>query len=163
LARALNISGLVTVENCAFDSESGDYIAGGRGISSMTREKLPMPPVLVVDDEPLIRWSLSERLTDDGYPVLQASSGAEALAVLATVAGEPAIVLLDLRLPDVNDLTLFRRIRALRPDVPVILITAHGSAEDAAAAMAEGAYRVVTKPFDVARIAAIVHEARGHS
>jgi DNA-binding NtrC family response regulator len=140
--------------------ESAASIPAARGISSMTRGIVPMPVVLVVDDEPLIRWSLSERLIEDGYPVRQASNGAEALAVLATLDGQPAIVLLDLRLPDVQNLTLFRKIRALRPEVPVILITAHGSAEDAEEAMAEGAYRFVGKPFDVAEIAALVNEAR---
>ncbi len=119
-----------------------------------------MPAVLVVDDETLIRWSLSERLTEEGYPVRQASSGAEAMAVLSTLAGQPAVVLLDLRLPDVNDLALFRRIRRERPDVPVILMTAHGAAEEAQAALAEGAFRFVGKPFDVAEIASLVGEAR---
>ncbi|HSF99662.1 MAG TPA: response regulator [Vicinamibacterales bacterium] len=119
-----------------------------------------MPAVVVVDDEALIRWSLSERLTEDGYPVRQASTGAEALAVLSALTHQPAIVLLDLRLPDVNDLTLFRRIRALRPDVPVILITAHGSAEEAQQALAEGAFQFVSKPFDVADIADLVDQAR---
>jgi len=126
----------------------------------MTREKLPMPVVVVIDDEALIRWSLSERLTEEGYPVRQASTGAEALTVLASLGRHPTVVLLDLRLPDVSDLTLFRRIRERWPDVPVILMTAHGSAEEAQAAMAEGAFRFVGKPFDVAEIAALVGEAR---
>jgi len=119
-----------------------------------------MPVVVVIDDEALIRWSLSERLTEEGYAVRQASTGTEALAVLASIGGQPAVVLLDLRLPDVSDLTLFRRIRAQWPDVPVILMTAHGSAEEAQAAMAEGAFRFVGKPFDVADIAALVEQAR---
>jgi DNA-binding NtrC family response regulator len=119
-----------------------------------------MPAVLVVDDEVLIRWSLSERLAEEGYPVRQASSGAEAISVLSMLVDQPTIVLLDLRLPDVNDLTLFRRIRSLRPDVPVILMTAHGSAEQAQEAMAEGAFRFVGKPFEMAEIAALVGEAR---
>ena len=119
-----------------------------------------MPVVVVIDDEALIRWSLSERLNEEGYGVLQASSGAEALAVLASIAGQAAIILLDLRLPDVSDLTLFRRIRVERPDVPVILMTAHGSPEDERDALAEGAFRFVGKPFDVAEITALVDEAR---
>lgn len=119
-----------------------------------------MPAVLVVDDEALIRWSLSERLAEEGYPVRQASSGAEALTVLSALVDHPTVVLLDLRLPDVNDLSLFRKIRSMRPDVPVILMTAHGSAEDADEAMAEGAFRFVAKPFDVAQMTALVAEAR---
>ena len=119
-----------------------------------------MPVVLIVDDEALIRWSLTERFTEEGYVVRQASSGAEALAVLASLSGHPVVVLLDLRLPDVGDLSLFRRVRAVRPDAPVILMTAHGSAEDAAEAMAEGAFQFVAKPFDVADMTALVGEAR---
>lgn len=130
------------------------------GEKRMSREKLPMPTVLVVDDEPLIRWSLSERLAEDGFPVRQASSGQEATIVMASLAGQPLIVLLDLRLPDVTDLSLFRRIRVDRPDAPVILISAHGSGDDQRTVMAEGAFRCVGKPFDVAAIALLVGEAR---
>ena len=97
----------------------------------MTRKKLPTPTVLVVDDEPLIRWSLSEGLADAGYAVRQAASGAEALEALAVSGKEPLIVVLDLRLPDVHDLSLLRNIRASRPEVPVVIMTAHGTSEDA--------------------------------
>jgi len=122
-----------------------------------------MPVVLVVDDEALIRWSLSERLAEEGYTVRQASSGAEAVAVLAALAGRRVIVVLDIRLPDVNDLELFRRIRADRPEVPVIVMTAHGSPEDAREALASGAIGFIGKPFDVARMLALVGKARAES
>ena len=87
--------------------------------------------MLVVDDEALIRWSLSEGLADAGYAVRQAASGAEALRALETSGKEPLIVVLDLRLPDVHDLSLLRKIRARRPEVPVLMMTAHGTADDA--------------------------------
>jgi DNA-binding NtrC family response regulator len=122
----------------------------------MTHGKIPTPTVLVVDDEPLIRWSLTEGLTDVGYDVREAGSGAETRAVLADMREEPLVVLLDLRLPDVSDLSLLETIRAERPDAPVIMMTAHGTADDGARAKALGASAFVGKPFDVAEMVRLV-------
>jgi DNA-binding NtrC family response regulator len=123
------------------------------------REKVRRPLVLVVDDEPLIRWSLSEGLSDAGYRVQQAANGAEARQAVAAAAAAPLIVVLDLRLPDVADLSLLRHIRSCRPDVPVVMMTAHGSADDAHQATSLGAFRFVTKPFDVAEMIGLVDAA----
>ncbi len=125
----------------------------------MDWEKARAPVVLVVDDEPLIRWSLSEGLTEFGFVVRLAGSAAEARAALGALQNEPVIVLLDLRLPDVRDLSLLREIRSRRPDAPVIMMTAHGTADDARQAVALGAYRFVDKPFDVGAIVRMVNEA----
>jgi len=125
----------------------------------MTREIPPKPTVLVVDDEALIRWALSEGLSDAGYPVKLAASGAEARAALYAFNGLPLVVLLDLRLPDVADLSLLREIRTARPEVPVLMMTAHGSSEDAAEAQRLGAVKFVGKPFDVAEFVELVAEA----
>lgn len=128
----------------------------------MTQGKVPMPAVLVVDDEPLIRWSLSEGLTECGHAVRLAANAAEARAVLAGAAGMPMVVLLDLRLPDVVDLSLLREIRTKWPDVPVVMMTAHGMSEDASRAIEMGAYRFVDKPFDVTEMVQLVGEAWSH-
>ena len=113
-----------------------------------------MATVLVVDDEALIRWSLSQALGDAGHHVLQASSRAEARAVLADhECGSEIIVLLDLRLPDVSDLSFLREILTTRAEARVVMMTAHGTAEDAARATALGASGFVSKPFDVEEIA----------
>jgi DNA-binding NtrC family response regulator len=125
----------------------------------MTEKKLPGPVVLVIDDEPLIRWSLSEGLKEQGYAVRQAANGAEAWRELDALRSEPLVILLDLRLPDVGDLSLLRDIRARRPDAPVVMMTAHGSDEDARSAQRLGAFRFVSKPFDVAEIIGLVGEA----
>jgi DNA-binding NtrC family response regulator len=114
--------------------------------------------VLIVDDEALIRWSLSEELSESGYRVRQAQSGAEARAVLATCGKEPLVVVLDLRLPDVSDLSLLREIRRARPDAPVVMMTAWGAADEAAEASRLGA-RFVGKPFDMAEMVRFVGEA----
>ena len=125
----------------------------------MAGEKLPRPVVLVVDDEPLIRWSLSEGLTEKGYCVRQAATGAEARDLIEASLGEPLVIVLDLRLPDVVDLSLLRDIRARRPDAPVVMMSAHGTDEDARSARRLGAFRFVTKPFDVGEMVDFVRDA----
>lgn len=124
----------------------------------MSREIVPRT-VLVVDDEALIRWSLSEGLADAGWTVQQAATGADARAAVRALEGQPFIILLDLRLPDVSDLSLVREIRAARPDVPMIVMTAHGTTDDAAQALAAGVFSFVGKPFDVVEVVALVAAA----
>jgi two-component system response regulator AtoC len=115
--------------------------------------------VLVVDDEPLIRWSLAETLSDRGHTVTEAGDGKEALRVVTLAANRPDVVLLDYRLPDSNDLSLFAAIKRELPEVPIILMTAYGSPEITAGALALGAYRVVNKPFEVQNLVTLVQEA----
>ncbi len=117
---------------------------------------MPTPVVLIVDDEALIRWSLSEGLSDGGYVVRTADTGAEAREAIESLGDQPLVVLLDLRLPDVSDLSLLSDIRARRPDAPVIMMTAHGTPDDAASAKALGVYQFVGKPFDVAEMVQLV-------
>ncbi len=124
----------------------------------MMRGKIPHT-ALVVDDEALIRWSLSEGLSDAGWVVRQAATGAEARAAVASLDGQPFVIVLDLRLPDVSDLSLLLELRARRPDVPLIVITAHGTTEDIRQAEAAGVFRCVGKPFDVASVVALVDQA----
>lgn len=125
----------------------------------MTRENLPIPAVLVVDDEPLIRWSLSEGLADNGYLVELAGNAAEARAALSVLGEQPLVVLLDLRLPDVVDLSLLAEIRRRWPDVRVVMMSAHGTSDDVTRAADLGAIRFVEKPFDVTEVVRIVGEA----
>jgi DNA-binding NtrC family response regulator len=125
----------------------------------MSREIVPKPAVLVVDDEALIRWSLSEALTDAGYATRLAASRAEARIVLASIGQQPLVVVLDMRLPDVNDLSLARELRRGRADAPVILMSAHLGPEDVREAERLGVFRVVSKPFDVAEMVDLVGRA----
>lgn len=129
-----------------------------RGILPMMLGKLPRQ-VLVVDDEALIRWSVSEALADAGWIVRQAATGAEARAAAKTLDGSPFVVLLDLRLPDVADLSLMRELRTHRPDVPIVIMTAHGTMEQNRMAREAGVYRVVEKPFDIGTVVAVLDEA----
>ena len=130
----------------------------------MASKKSPAPRVLVVDDEALIRWSLSESLAEAGYAVSEASDGASAVAQASDGRKFDAIVL-DYRLPDSNDLHLLETIRGLQPTAAVVMMTAFGTPEVTSGALKLGAYRVVAKPFDVhamVELVTVAHEsARG--
>jgi len=117
------------------------------------------PMIIVVDDEALLRWAVAESLTAAGYSVCQAANAADAVRCLDNAKASPLVVVLDLKLPDSNDLTLARKIMADRPDAPVILMTAHGSAQDKAEAEAAGVYKFIQKPFDLSEMTAVVREA----
>ncbi|MEY4095027.1 MAG: sporulation initiation phosphotransferase [Acidobacteriota bacterium] len=104
--------------------------------------------VLVVDDEPLIRWSVAESLSELGFDVEQAGDAASALR-LVTNAGRPfRTVVLDLRLPDMCDLSLLGTLRQLLPDARLILMTAFGAGDVLAEAESLGA-TVLNKPFEL--------------
>ena len=116
-----------------------------------------MQTILVVDDEPLIRWAVREGLENAGYQVIEAGTAREALASLD---GKPVdVALLDVRLPDSDDLGLLRRLRSERPGCRVIMMTAHGTPELLAQAMTEGAFGTVSKPFDMSGMIDLVRAA----
>ncbi|WP_025323898.1 sigma-54-dependent transcriptional regulator [Deferrisoma camini] len=113
--------------------------------------------ILIVDDEALIRKSLGQMLGHKGYDVVTAASAAEARKVFT--AGEFALALLDLRLPDASGIDLLREFKAAQPDLLVIMMTAYGSVETAVEAMRLGAYDYVNKPFKSREIEVIVRLA----
>lgn len=113
--------------------------------------------ILVVDDEKLIRWSLRERLTADGYQVLEAEDIATALSLLKGQSVDLALI--DLRLPDGDGIHLMRQGHRLRPDLTVLIITAHSSIQNAVEAMKSGAYDYVSKPFDMDELSLTVRRA----
>ena len=128
-----------------------------RNIPFMTKKSAPS--VLVVDDEALIRWSLGELLGERGYAVTEAGDARMALSAIENAPQPFDVVLLDYRLPDSGDLRLLEKVRRLLPQARVIMITAHTSPELAQGAVALGAYRVISKPFEVDSVAALVNEA----
>jgi two-component system NtrC family response regulator len=118
------------------------------GIFSVKTENFPQPHVLVVDDEPLIRWSVAESLSDRGMDVEEACDAASALRRVTTAARPFQVVVLDLRLPDMHDLSLLATLRQLLPDARLILMTAFGSPDVITEAALIGA-TVINKPFEL--------------
>src|SRR5262245_35248304 len=116
--------------------------------------------ILIVDDEPFNLDLLSQELTDLGYSVAVAASGAEALALCE--AGPPDLVLLDYMMPGMPGLDVLRELRARDLDVPVVMIPAHGSIDVAVQAMKLAAHDFVPKPFAPDHIALIVGKALEH-
>ena len=147
--------------------EGGSTAAGSetlpRDFSPML-EKTPNVRVLIVDDEPLIRWALGETLVERGYGVLEAGDGQGAVQALGESPRAVEVILLDYRLPDSNSLQLLSRLRTLSPQSQVVLMTAYGTPEIAAEALRLGAYCVVHKPLemqDVADLVSRAHNSRG--
>ena len=117
---------------------------------------MPNATVLIVDDEELIRWSLRERLRDDGYDVLEAGTGKEAYEQFKEGVD---LVLLDYRLPDTDGLSVLRELKKLDPDILVILLTSFVSVETAVESMKLGAFHFTNKPFNVDELSATVARA----
>jgi two-component system nitrogen regulation response regulator GlnG len=121
--------------------------------------------ILVVEDEALIRWSITETLGQEGHTVLEAGNAASAVKAMEDADEDIDVVLLDYRLPDSNDLGLLASVRRLEPRSAVVMMTAYGTPEVTEGALALGAYRVVGKPFDMRGLESLVveaHEARAH-
>jgi two-component system response regulator AtoC len=110
--------------------------------------------ILVVEDESLLRWSITKRLEQEHHTVVEAGTAAEALEK----AGGADLVLLDLKLPD-GGLAVLRRIKEQTPDTLVLLMTAYSSIENAVEAMKLGAYHYLNKPFNLDEMALLVDKA----
>ncbi|MBI2563307.1 MAG: response regulator, partial [candidate division NC10 bacterium] len=101
--------------------------------------------VLIVDDDQAVRQALSRTLEKIGYDVVVAEDGQAGLDRLRQ--GGIHIVLADLKMPKLSGQELLKAAKAIAPDVEVIVITGHGTVEEAVEAMKEGAYDFITKPF----------------
>jgi DNA-binding NtrC family response regulator len=117
--------------------------------------------VLVVDDEQSLRKVLAATLQREGYEVEVAVNGEEALAALDRDGAD--VVVTDLVMPKMDGLSLLRKVVAKHPDVPVIVVTAHGRVDSAVEAMKAGAFDFVTKPFEHAELKAIIAKAARQS
>ena len=114
-----------------------------------------MSRVLLVDDEPAVRFTLAEALGERGLLTVSAASGEEALALLDGVDA----VVTDLSMPGMDGLQLLRRLREEDAELPVIVVTARGSERAAVAAMKAGAYDYLAKPFDIDELGIAVGRA----
>ncbi|MCA8946903.1 MAG: sigma-54-dependent Fis family transcriptional regulator [Planctomycetes bacterium] len=112
--------------------------------------------VLVVDDEKLIRWSVRERLQQQGIEVVDAENGAQARQAMGDAFD---LVLLDVNLPDTSGIDLIPALRDIDPDVPIIMMTGDATAETAVAAMKAGAFHYCTKPMNLDELALLAVKA----
>ncbi len=101
--------------------------------------------ILIVDDDPLVRRSLSEFLTIEGFTVSSAGSAREAIVLLKDYTAD--IVITDIKMPEVDGIQFMKQLKNLNPETPVILMTGYGSIDSAVEAMKEGAYDYITKPI----------------
>ncbi|MGD8256839.1 MAG: sigma-54 dependent transcriptional regulator [Desulfobacterales bacterium] len=109
-----------------------------------------METILIVDDEKNYLRVLSAVLEDEGYEILTALSGQEALEIQK--ASDLDLVLTDMKMPGMDGIKLLENIKAIDPDLPVIMMTAHGTVDKAVEAMQKGAYSYILKPFDNERL-----------
>jgi DNA-binding response OmpR family regulator len=125
------------------------------------------PSILLVEDDEEMRRMLARVLRRDGYAVVEARNGSEALEELGTVildrrrrrTGGPALLITDVRLPGFSGLEILEGLRLAALPLPAILITAFGDAETHASAYRLGATYVLDKPFDVDELRAAVQLA----
>src|SRR5512140_2068565 len=113
--------------------------------------------ILIVDDEPFNLDLLEQELAELGYATERANNGAQALQKIARA--NPALVLLDYQMSDMNGIEVLRNVRQTDKDLPVVLITAHGSMERAVEAGKAGADEFSTEPFDPEHLAVVVKKA----
>lgn len=120
-----------------------------------------MRTVLVVDDEAAIRETLSQLLTYEKYRVLTAANGPAALAVLQ--AGRVDVVLLDIKMPEMDGFEVLARMAELERRPPVIVVSGHGTVETAVEAVRQGAYDFLEKPLDRSRLLVTLENCLEHS
>jgi two-component system response regulator AtoC len=125
----------------------------------------PAPPageglVLLVDDDASTRKVARANLALEGFEVITSSCGAEALARLAE--SDPLALVSDLKMPDTDGISLMERVHAIRPSLPVVLVTAHATVETAVQAMRKGALHYLTKPIRFDELALVLRHAVAH-
>jgi DNA-binding NtrC family response regulator len=122
----------------------------------MSREDI----VLIVDDEKVMRESLVEWLQEDGFGVASAESGMEAIQKLDQI--NPTVMVADIKMPGMDGITLVRKVKEHRPDLPIVMITAFATVENAIQSMKEGAYDFITKPFPPEKLSHVLRHVIEH-
>ena len=117
--------------------------------------------ILIADDDAAIVELLTDLLTEDGYVVESAANGTEVLQRLQA-DGKYALLLVDVQMPGINGLDLLERLRADGNEIPVIMITGHGTSSIAIRAMQMGAYDYLQKPFDIDEVSVVVRRLFEH-
>jgi two-component system response regulator AtoC len=117
--------------------------------------------VLIVDDEKNMRWVLGQALSGEGFEVIEAADGKEALASVAD--SEPDVMVLDHRMPGKDGMEVLRTLRSKGASFPIIMLTAHGNVATAVDAMKAGATEYLTKPFDLEELKLAIEKALSYS
>lgn len=112
--------------------------------------------ILIADDEPNMIWALKKALAKEGYEIISANNGEEAVDNLKE---DPDLIIMDLKMPKMNGLEALRKIKEINPKIPVIMITAHGTTDTAVEAMKIGALDYISKPFDIDELRVVIKKA----
>jgi nitrogen regulation protein NR(I) len=116
-----------------------------------------MKTILIADDEPNVRYSFKKLFRSGEYHILEAANGKEAVDLLAQQV--PDLIVMDIEMPVMGGLEAIRKVKAIAPQVPVLIVTAYGTTERVIEAMRYGAYEYLEKPFDVTRLKSLISEA----
>jgi DNA-binding response OmpR family regulator len=117
------------------------------------------PTVLVVEDDEMVRDAMTKILAHQGYMVLAAATGHDAIGILKTPLSPIDVVLLDVHLPDVNGKDFCARLRESHPDLPVVVCTGEAGPEEAAELLRMGVRRYFCKPIAMEELLATVEAA----
>ena len=138
-----NMEICLSTDLISLKGEPGNFTVS---FTSQTDEGRDDCPVLVVDDEKIVRDSMKEWLREEGYPVQTADSAARALELLET--GPFKVMLTDIKMPGMDGVTLLTRAKEIQPDLAVVMMTAYAAVDTAVEAMKQGALDYLVKPFD---------------
>jgi two-component system, NtrC family, response regulator AtoC len=112
--------------------------------------------ILIVDDEPIMRDSLHDWLTDAGHAVLTAGNSEEALKIIEKE--KPGVAVIDMVLPETDGLVLLEKAKKINPDLQIVMITAYGSVSTAIKAIKQGAYDYIEKPFPPEKVELLINK-----
>lgn len=118
---------------------------------------MPIPRIIVIDDEEGMCWAVARALQEEGYFVRTAPSGPDGLTLVEREGAD--LVLLDIRMPRMSGLEVLKRIKLLHPAMPVIIMTGFGSMPTALEAIEKGAAGYIPKPFNIDDLKAAVRKA----
>ncbi len=114
--------------------------------------------ILIVDDDPEMLEELQEILEDEGYSVVVALGGVEATKKFKCIGQEIALVLLDIKMPEMNGIKVYRTVREINKNIPIIIVTGSFVKENADQLIQEGADAVIYKPFEVSKLLTLIQQ-----
>ncbi len=116
-----------------------------------------MNKILIIDDEEHMCWAIEKGLHQEGYQVLTATRGKAGLKIIQDET--PSLVIVDLKMPEMDGLEVLVKAKEIIPELPIIMLTAHGTINTAIEAMKLGAVDYITKPIDLDKLKIVVKKA----